>query len=115
LRGIHQCAGCAHPRQTPPRLPGRRRSELVAVTIADIERRPEGLLIQVRRSKAGQDGTGTATPVPIGRRRRWSFGPGRRRRSDPALFNGHLLRTGFLTSVARAGASVFKMEEVSRH
>ncbi len=34
---------------------------------------------------------------------------------DPAMFGGHSLRAGFLTSAARAGASVFKMQEVSRH
>jgi integrase len=34
---------------------------------------------------------------------------------DPALFAGHSLRAGFLTSAAIAGASVFKMMEVSRH
>ena len=34
---------------------------------------------------------------------------------DPALFAGHSLRAGFLTSATRAGASVFKMQEQSRH
>jgi site-specific recombinase XerD len=34
---------------------------------------------------------------------------------DPALFSGHSLRAGFLTSAAQRGASVFKMMEVSRH
>jgi integrase len=34
---------------------------------------------------------------------------------DPAEFSGHSLRSGFLTSAAEAGASVFKMMEVSRH
>jgi site-specific recombinase XerD len=34
---------------------------------------------------------------------------------DPAGFAGHSLRSGFLTSGAEAGASVFKMMEVSRH
>jgi hypothetical protein len=34
---------------------------------------------------------------------------------DPALFSGHSLRAGFLTSAAHAGASVFKMKEVSRY
>ncbi|CAO3460789.1 hypothetical protein [Azospirillum argentinense] len=32
-----------------------------------------------------------------------------------ADFSGHSLRAGFLTAAARAGASVFKMQEVSRH
>ena len=34
---------------------------------------------------------------------------------DPALFAGHSLRSGFLTSAAESGASVFKMMGVSRH
>jgi integrase len=34
---------------------------------------------------------------------------------DPAEFSGHSLRSGLLTSAAEAGASVFKMMEVSRH
>ena len=34
---------------------------------------------------------------------------------DPVLFAGHSLRSGFLTSAAEAGDSVFKMMEVSRH
>lgn len=34
---------------------------------------------------------------------------------DPAAFAGHSLRAGFLTSAARAGASVWKMQEQSRH
>jgi site-specific recombinase XerD len=33
---------------------------------------------------------------------------------NPASFAGHSLRAGFLTSAAEAGASVFKMMEVSR-
>lgn len=34
---------------------------------------------------------------------------------DPAQFAGHSLRSGFLTSAARNRASLFKMQEVSRH
>jgi hypothetical protein len=34
---------------------------------------------------------------------------------DPALFSGHSLRAGFLTSAAKRGASIFKMMDVSRH
>jgi hypothetical protein len=40
---------------------------------------------------------------------------GQRASLDPALFAGHSLRAGFLTSAAGAGPSVFKMMEVSRH
>jgi integrase len=34
---------------------------------------------------------------------------------DPKLFAGHSLRSGFLTSAAGHGASIFKMMDVSRH
>jgi site-specific recombinase XerD len=34
---------------------------------------------------------------------------------DPALFSGHSLRAGFLTSAAKRGASLFKMMAASRH
>jgi len=34
---------------------------------------------------------------------------------DAAAYSGHSLRSGFLTSAAESGASVFKMTEVSRH
>ena len=34
---------------------------------------------------------------------------------DPKKFSAHSLRSGFLTSAAAHGASIFKMMEVSRH
>ena len=34
---------------------------------------------------------------------------------DPRLFAGHSLRSGFLTSAAARGASIFKMADQSRH
>lgn len=34
---------------------------------------------------------------------------------DPGRFAEHSLRAGFITAGARAGASVFKLKEVSRH
>jgi site-specific recombinase XerD len=34
---------------------------------------------------------------------------------DEEMFSGHSLRSGFLTSAARKGASIFKMMDVSRH
>jgi site-specific recombinase XerD len=34
---------------------------------------------------------------------------------DPALFAGHSVRSGFLTSAAKHGASIFKMMDQSRH
>jgi site-specific recombinase XerD len=39
----------------------------------------------------------------------------RRAGLDPRSFAGHSLRSGFLTSAARRGASIFKLIEVSRH
>jgi site-specific recombinase XerD len=34
---------------------------------------------------------------------------------DASQFSGHSLRSGFLTSAAAKGASIFKMMDVSRH
>jgi site-specific recombinase XerD len=34
---------------------------------------------------------------------------------DPSEFSGHSLRSGFLTSAAARGATIFKMMDVSRH
>ena len=34
---------------------------------------------------------------------------------DPGQFGGHSLRAGFITSAARTGASIFKIQEISRH
>jgi site-specific recombinase XerD len=34
---------------------------------------------------------------------------------DARTFSGHSLRSGFLTSAAAKGASIFKMMDVSRH
>jgi site-specific recombinase XerD len=34
---------------------------------------------------------------------------------DASMFSGHSLRSGFLTSAAGKGASIFKMMDVSRH
>ena len=34
---------------------------------------------------------------------------------DPALFAGHSMRSGFLTSAAKRGTSIFKMMDRSRH
>lgn len=47
-----------------------RRSELVALTIADLERVPDGLRVRVTRSKTDQEGRGTVIAVPDGRRLR---------------------------------------------
>jgi hypothetical protein len=39
----------------------------------------------------------------------------RRHRPGPAAYSGHSLRSGFLTSAAEAGTSLFKLTEVRRH
>jgi len=45
-----------------------RRSELVALEVADLERHPKGLLVHLRRSKTDQAGEGKMKPIPHGRR-----------------------------------------------
>lgn len=133
-----------------------RRSELVALDIADIEEVPEGLRVTVRRGKTDQEGRGAIIAIvrgevacPVAALRAWLqaagitegslFRPIRRGghvqaqrltdRSvanivkahaervglDSALFSGHSLRAGFLTSAAKHGASLFKMMATSRH
>jgi integrase len=47
-----------------------RRSELVALDVADLTRHPKGLIITIRRSKTDQAGTGCAKAVPHGRKLR---------------------------------------------
>lgn len=34
---------------------------------------------------------------------------------EPTEFSGHSLRAGFVTSAAESGASILKIQEVSRH
>jgi integrase len=133
-----------------------RRSELVALDVADIEETDEGLRVTIRRSKTDQDGVGQTIAVvrggaqcPVRAVRAWLdaagitegpvFRPVRkggavrdRRLSaqtvriivrayakqvglDADEFSAHSLRSGFLTSAARRGASIFKMRDVSRH
>ena len=131
-----------------------RRSELVALEVADLTEVPDGLRVRIRRSKTDQEGEGAEIAIPRGYRLRpveavqaWlaaaeiSAGPvfrpvlkgGRvqgvpltphsaaqivktyagRAGLDPVQFAGHSLRSGFLTSAAEAGASVFKMPRYS--
>ncbi|MGI4953303.1 MAG: site-specific integrase [Janthinobacterium lividum] len=47
-----------------------RRSELVALRLADLEQVPEGLRVTIRRSKTDQDGAGATIAIPEGRRLR---------------------------------------------
>jgi integrase len=134
-----------------------RRSELVALDVADLDWGEQGVRATIRRSKTDQEGGGAVVAVPEGRRirplvhlRAWlaaaaiSEGPlfrplwkgGRRVRDvrlsdhavarilqarvvaaglDPARYGGHSLRAGFVTAAARAGADVWKIQQVSRH
>lgn len=133
-----------------------RRSELVALDVADLERTPEGLIVHIRRSKTDQEGEGHQVAVPRGSRlkpieaveawiaaaqltdgalfrpiakggrlcagrltpdsvarivKRWA----RAARLDPALFAGHSLRAGFVTSALATGADVLKIMDTTRH
>ena len=44
-----------------------RRSELVALTVADIQQVRQGVIVHVRRSKTDQEGEGRQIAVPLGR------------------------------------------------
>ncbi|WP_344694537.1 site-specific integrase [Sphingomonas cynarae] len=133
-----------------------RRSELVALTMADVALVPEGLRLTIRGSKTDQAGRGVVIAIPEGMRlapkarlMAWlaaaghDEGPLFRRLTrgdepmavamsdravarlvqgaavraglDPRRFAGHSLRAGFLTESAARGATIFKMQEVSRH
>ena len=184
LRGIRRTAGSAPSRKTPAttdkvlamvaeagtNLKGIRdrailllgfagafrRSELVALNIADLEFCAGGLRVSIRKSKTDQEGLGATIAVargsitcPVDAVRAWisagciSDGPlfrpvtrtgkvsarrlsaravaevvkayARRAGFKAADFSGHSLRSGFLTSAAARGASIFKMMDVSRH
>ena len=43
-----------------------RRSELVALNVADLERQPEGVIVHIRRSKTDQEGAGHSVAIPRG-------------------------------------------------
>jgi site-specific recombinase XerD len=133
-----------------------RRSELVGLDVADIERVEAGLRVMIRRSKTDQEGAGQTIAIPrgvlncpVGALLAWLDAAGidsgplfrpvnkagavsserlsdrsvanivkayaERAGLDPAQFAGHSLRSGFLTSAAANGASIFKMMDVSRH
>ena len=133
-----------------------RRSELVALDLADIEETETGLLVRVRRSKTDQEGEGVTIAIargdvacPAKALREWLDAAGivtgplfrainkagtvaaerltdrsvanivkayaERAGFDASTFSGHSLRSGFLTSAAANGASIFKMMDVSRH
>jgi site-specific recombinase XerD len=133
-----------------------RRSELVALDVADVTENETGLLIRIRRGKTDQEAAGRSIAIPRGEMacpvkalRAWldaagiEAGPifrpihkaGTVRASrltcrsvanfikvyadragfDGKTFSGHSLRSGFLTSAAANGASIFKMMDQSGH
>jgi integrase len=133
-----------------------RRSELVALDVADIAETETGLLVTIRHSKTDQEGQGVTIAIARGdiacpgkALRAWldaagiEVGPlfrpiskagtvaasrltcrslanivkayAGRAGLDASTFSGHSLRSGFLTSAAGKGASIFKMMDVSRH
>lgn len=133
-----------------------RRSELVALDVADIDETSEGLRVTIRRGKTDQEGEGATIAISRGDRacpvkalRAWLDAAGieagpifrainkagtvaegrltdrsvanivkayaKRAGFDATTFSGHSLRSGFLTSAAANGASIFKMMDVSRH
>jgi integrase len=135
-----------------------RRSELVALDVADIQPVTEGIIITLRRRKTDQAGSGTEIAIPYGRSERtcpvltlraWlaaagiTAGPlfvsvsrhgvvGSARLSpidvaravkaamggadyDPAAYSGHSLRSGFITSAARAGVAERDIQNQSGH
>ncbi|MDE5454132.1 tyrosine-type recombinase/integrase [Bradyrhizobium sp. CSA112] len=132
-----------------------RRSELVALDVADLVQVKAGLLIRIKKSKTDQEGVGASIAIarsdvacPVEASRAWLEAAGiqegavfrpinksgrvapsrlsdrsvanivkayaKRAGLDPALFSGHSLRAGFLTSAAANGASIFKMMDVRR-
>ena len=133
-----------------------RRSELVALDVADLEFCDSGMRVIIRKSKTDQEGLGTTIAIargsiacPVDAVRAWIKAAGitdgplfrpvtrtgkisARRLSARAVaelvksyasraglkaadFSGHSLRSGFFTSAAARGASIFKMMDVSRH
>lgn len=132
-----------------------RRSELVALDVADIARHPKGLVITIRRSKTDQAAAGKIKAVPHGRKlhtvralQAWLEAskitegalfrgvrgdrvlPDRlcdrqvarvaKKRAaaiglDPALFAGHSLRSGFITSASDDDASLVKIADHAAH
>jgi integrase len=126
-----------------------RRSELVALDVADIAETKTGLLVTIRRSKIDQEGEGATIAIargdvacPARALLEWLDAAGiksgpifrpinkactvaaerltdrsvanivkayaERAGFDASQFSGHSLRSGFLTSAAANGTSIFK-------
>ena len=133
-----------------------RRSELVALKVADVGLVEKGIELMIAKSKTDQAREGVVVAIPEGNRIRpkelllaWMAAAGHsegqlfRRLTradaltgdsmsdravarlvqkcagaagyDPSFYAGHSLRAGFLTEAANNRASIFKMQDVSRH
>ncbi|MCP1539000.1 portal protein [Methylorubrum extorquens] len=118
-----------------------RRSEIVGLTVGDLERTPDGLFVHIRRSKTDQEGEGHIVAIPRGGKLKpvedWLAAAGimegrvfdltdrtvanivkryaEAAKLDLALFSGHSLRAGFVTSALEAGADLLKVMDVTRH
>lgn len=132
-----------------------RRSELVALHVADVDWNTDGLILHICKSKTDQEGRGAEIAVLAGSRLKpaealddWIAASGlkegpifravsrtgrlgeplsdraaaeivkrsvKRARLDPALFSGHSLRSGFVTSALERGADLFRVMDVTRH
>jgi integrase len=135
-----------------------RRSELVALDVADVAFVAEGLLLTLRRAKTDQEGRGAEIAIPFGSSERtcpvltlgaWLKATGieagavfrsvnRHGRLgtarltdqvvaltvkaaveaagyDPTPYSGHSLRSGFITTAARAGVPEAHIQNQSRH
>jgi site-specific recombinase XerD len=135
-----------------------RRSELVALDVADLEFTPEGALITIRRSKTDQEGLGRKVAIPRGdvacpveALKAWLAAAaitagaifvrilnkcaqritdkrlaGRnvaaivkagaaRLGFDPAIFGGHSLRSGLVTTAVKRGVNLMKICDQTGH
>lgn len=133
-----------------------RRSELAALTVEDVERRPRGVLIHIRQSKTDQEAAGQVVVVPAGVKLKpiaaldaWLTAAGissgplfrevdrhgnvgaaalsdhsiarivKKRAAaagfDAALFSGHSLRAGFVTTALDENVDPFKIMKITRH
>jgi site-specific recombinase XerD len=112
-----------------------RRSELCSLTVDDLTEVPDGIRLRIKRSKTDQTGEGCELPIPRGSKLRpvalggkvsdeplRANGAARiikryakRVGLDHAVYSGHSLRSGFLTSAAESGASLLRMADQSRH
>jgi integrase len=116
-----------------------RRSELVALDVADVTFVQEGVILTLRRAKTDQEVTLKAWlkaagieagPIFRAVSRHGLLGPLRLSDKDvarvvkasvaaagydPEVYGGHSLRSGFITSAARAGVAEAHIQNQSRH